>query len=156
MTDKKNKLTPKQQLFVSEYMKTGNATEAAKRAGYACKSDHAFEVQGNRMLRNAEVLRALESRQKKRNDRLELEEDFELRKACKVLEMCMEPEKVYDMNGDPVEDGLGHYVMRFDSKGANTAIQTIAKLRGKFVQKIQVGLADNLAEELGFSDADSE
>ena len=34
MTEKKKKLTPKQQRFVSEYLKTGNATEAARRAGY--------------------------------------------------------------------------------------------------------------------------
>ena len=29
-----DKLTPKQALFVSEYLKTGNGTEAARRAGY--------------------------------------------------------------------------------------------------------------------------
>lgn len=148
MTKKGEKLTLKQQAFVAEYLKCGNATEAARRAGYQCKSDHAFEVQGNRLLRNAEVLRAIDAKNKKRNDRLELEEDFELKKAIEIMQMCMEPKHVYGFDGKPVKNSDGNYVMQFDSKGANTALQTIAKLRGKFVQKVQVGFADSLAEQL--------
>lgn len=148
MTEKKQKLTPKQQRFVTEYLKSGNATEAAKQAGYKCKSDHAYEVQGNRLVRNAEVAHAIERAQERRNDRLELEEDFELKKAIELLDMCMRPKHVYDFDGNPRKDVDGNYVMMFDSKGANTALQTIAKLRGKFVQKVQVGFADSLAEQL--------
>ena len=148
MTEKKKKLTPKQQRFVSEYLKTGNATEAAKASGYKCKTDHAYEVVGNRLLRNVEVARAIEKGQERRNDRLELEEDFELKKAIELLDMCMRPKHVYDFDGNPRKDIDGNYVMQFDSKGANTALQTIAKLRGKFVQKVQVGFADSLAEQL--------
>ena len=148
MTKKGEKLTLKQETFVSEYLKTGNATEAARRAGYQCKSDHAFEVQGNRLLRNAEVLRAIDAKNKKRNDRLELEEDFELKKAIEIMQMCMEPKHVYGFDGKPIKNSDGNYVMQFDSKGANTALQTIAKIRGKFVQKVQVGFADSLAEQL--------
>lgn len=150
-----SKLNPKQTIFVSEYLKTGNATEAARKAGYACKSAHAFEVQGNRLLRNAEVARVIEERQAKRNERLELEEDFELKKGIELLDMCMKPYQVVDMFGKPVKDKeTGKFVMRFDSKGANTALQTIAKLRGKFVQKIAVGMADTLYEDVaGVKDA---
>lgn len=148
MTEKKDKLTPKQQRFVSEYLKCGNATEAVKKAGYKFKTDKAAGVQGVRLLGNASVARAIEKGQERRNDRLELEEDFELKKAIQLLEMCMRPEKVYRMDGKPKKDIDGNYVMQFDSKGANTALQTIAKLRGKFVQKVQVGFADSLAEQL--------
>lgn len=149
MTEKKQKLTPKQQRFVSEYLKCGNATEAVKKAGYKFKTDKAAGVQGVRLLGNASVARAIEKGQERRNDRLELEEDFELKKAIQLLDMCMRPEKVYRMDGKPKKDIDGNYVMQFDSKGANTALQTIAKLRGKFVQKVQVGFADSLAEQLG-------
>ncbi len=151
MTEKK--LTPKQALFVAEYLKTGNATEAARKAGYK-GNDNTLRVVGQENLLKPAVARAVEEHQKKRDERLELEEDFELKRAIELLDMCMKPKQVYDMKGAPVMDGDGHYVMQFDSKGANTAIQTIAKLRGKFVQKIQVGFADNLAEELGLSDDD--
>ena len=63
--------------------------------------------------------------------------------------MCMKPKQVVDMFGKPVKDQeTGKFVMAFDSKGANTALQTIAKLRGKFVQKLEVGMADNLVEDV--------
>ena len=145
MTEKKDKLTPKQQRFVSEYLRLGNATQAAKEAGYSEKT--AFRI-GTENLQKPAIARAIERAQARRNDRLELEEDFELKKAIQLLDMCMRPEKVYRMDGKPKKDIDGNYVMQFDSKGANTALQTIAKLRGKFVQKVQVGFADSLAEQL--------
>ena len=142
------KLTPKQQRFVTEYLRCGNAAEAVREAGYNVKSDNAAKVQGSRLLTNANVFRAIERAQARRNDRLELEEDFELKKGLELLRMCMEPDHVYNMKGQKVKDKDGHYVMQFDSKGANMALQTIAKIRGKFVQKVQVGFADSLAEQL--------
>ena len=145
MTKKGEKLTPKQQRFVTEYLKSGNATEAAKQAGYSEKT--AFRI-GAENLQKPAIARAIERAQERRNDRLELEEDFELKKAIEIMQMCMEPKHVYGFDGKPVKNSDGNYVMQFDSKGANTALQTIAKLRGKFVQKVQVGFADSLAEQL--------
>lgn len=146
MTDKKQKLTPKQQRFVSEYLKTGNAGEAARRAGY---SEKYAAQNADKLLKSTNVARAIERAQERRNDRLELEEDFELKKAIELLQMCMDPKHVYSFaTGEPMKDKDGNYVMQFDSKGANTALQTIAKLRGKFVQKVQVGFAESLAEQL--------
>ena len=145
MTKKSEKLTPKQQRFVTEYLKCGNATEAAKQAGYSEKT--AFRI-GAENLQKPAIARAIERAQERRNDRLELEEDFELKKGLELLRMCMEPEHVYNMKGQKVKDENGNYVMMFDSKGANMALQTIAKIRGKFVQKVQVGFADSLAEQL--------
>lgn len=142
------KLTPKQQLFVSEFLKTGNATEAARRAGYKGNEETLRSI-GKENLTKPPIKRAIDEKNQKRNERLELEEDFELKKALKLLEMCMEPEKVYNpFSGEPVKDVDGNYVMKFDSKGANTALQTIAKLRGKFVQKLEVGMADSLFEDV--------
>ena len=142
------KLTPKQQLFVSEFLKTGNATAAARRAGYKGNEETLRSI-GKENLTKPPIKRAIDEKNQKRNERLELEEDFELKKALKLLEMCMEPEKVYSpFTGEPVKDVDGNYVMKFDSKGANTALQTIAKLRGKFVQKLEVGMADNLFEDV--------
>lgn len=148
-----DKLTPKQALFVSEYLKTGNATEAAIKAGY---SEKFAGPNAGKLLKNPKVSRVVQEKQKARSDRLELEEDFELRRAIELLDMCMRPQQVVDMAGKPVVDkDSGKFVMAFDSKGANTALQTIAKLRGKFVTKVQVGLADDLDAQLGrIPDAD--
>ncbi len=145
MTEKKKKLTPKQQRFVSEYLKTGNAGEAARRAGY---SEKYAAQNADKLLKSTNVARAIERAQERRNDRLELEEDFELKKAIEIMRLCMEPNHVYGFDGKPMKDRDGNYVMQFDSKGANMALQTIAKIRGKFVQKVQVGFADSLAEQL--------
>ena len=142
------KLTPKQQLFVSEYLKTGNATEAARKAGYKGNEETLRSI-GKENLTKPPIKRAIDEKNQKRNERLELEEDFELKRAIELLDMCMKPKQVVDMFGKPVKDQeTGKFVMAFDSKGANTALQTIAKLRGKFVQKLEVGMADNLVEDV--------
>ena len=140
------KLTPKQELFVSAYLKTGNATEAAKKAGY---SEKYAGQNADKLLKNTNISRVLAEKQRARSERFELEEDFELKRAIELLDMCMKPQQVVDMFGKPVKDPeTGKFVMSFDSKGANTALQTIAKLRGKFVTKVQVGLADDLSSQL--------
>lgn len=126
MTDKKKKLTPKQQMFVSEYLKTGNATEAARRAGYK-GNDVTLCAVGAENLRKPQVADAIKAKNQKRSDRLELEEDFELKMANKILDMALEDR---------------------DLKSAVSAVQTMAKIRGKFVQKVQVGVADDIASML--------
>ena len=49
---KKQTLTTKQKLFVSEYLVDRNAKQAAIRAGYSAKT---AEVQGSRLLSNVKV-----------------------------------------------------------------------------------------------------
>lgn len=52
MGDNTKKLTPKQELFVNEYLKCFNATKAAKAAGY---SEKTAKQQGSRLLTNVDV-----------------------------------------------------------------------------------------------------
>lgn len=138
-------LTQKQALFVSEYLKNGgNATQAYKTAGYKAKDDDSAAVQASRLLRNDKVARAIAERQKQRNERLQLEEDYELKQAIKILKMCSEPKQVYTPFGEKMKDVDGNYVFTFDSKGANQALTTICRLRGKFIERkqIDVNVAD--------------
>lgn len=69
-------LTEKQKRFVDYYIETGNATEAARRAGYQSKSEHGYESIGN------ENLRKLEAEIK---ERLESKEDDRIAKQDEVL-----------------------------------------------------------------------
>ena len=55
-------LSPKQQRFVSEYLKDNNATQAAIRAGYSAGT---AKQQGSRLLTNAAVARAVNKDQKR-------------------------------------------------------------------------------------------
>ena len=138
-------LTQKQALFVSEYLKNGgNATQAYLKAGYKAKDEKVACTAGTRLLRNVRISRAIAERQKQRNERLQLEEDFELKQAIKILKMCSEPKQVYTPFGEKMKDEDGNYVFMFDSKGANQALTTICKLRGKFIQRkqIDVNVAD--------------
>ena len=59
MTDKARKFTAKQQRFIDFY--DGNATKAAKKAGFANP-----RRQGNRLLTKVDILSAIQEREKKR------------------------------------------------------------------------------------------
>ena len=48
------KISVKQQKFIDAYIELGNATEAAKRAGYKCRSAHAYESLGAENVRKLE------------------------------------------------------------------------------------------------------
>lgn len=50
------KLSPKQEKFIDAYIELGNATEAAKKAGYKCKTDNAFSSIGAENLQKLEFL----------------------------------------------------------------------------------------------------
>lgn len=120
------KLTMKQKKFVAEYLKTGNATEAARRAGYK-GTDTTLKQVGSENLAKPYIKAMVEKANAKRDSRLELEADWELKQCIDILEECR-------------REG--------DLKTAIQAVNTIGKLRGKFVNKIEIGLADNVAEQL--------
>ncbi len=58
-------LTPKQKAFADEYLKCGNATEAARNAGY---SERTAAVIGNENLKKPNVLAYIAERQKQIDD----------------------------------------------------------------------------------------
>lgn len=55
-------MNPKQQHFVDAYLRTGNATESAKQAGYSPPTAHSI---GSRLLKHVEVVQALNAAQDK-------------------------------------------------------------------------------------------
>ncbi|MGQ7956500.1 terminase small subunit [Pseudomonas sp. SP16.1] len=74
-------LTPKQRRFVDEYLIDLNATQAAIRAKYSAKT---AASQGERLLRNVEVRRAIAKRMKDREKRTEITQDMVLRELAKI------------------------------------------------------------------------
>ena len=58
-------LTPKQKAFADEYLKCGNATEAAKKAGYKEKAAYAT---GAENLKKPQIIAYIEERQKQIDD----------------------------------------------------------------------------------------
>lgn len=141
-------LTQHQALFVSEYLKTANATESYKKAGYKVKNENSAASSACSLLRNPKIARAIEERQQRRNKALELEEDYELKTALELVKMCMTPKHVYNFDGSEMKDKEGSYVMMFDSKGANAALTTVCRLRGKFKDKQEVDI--NVSDRAGW------
>ena len=58
-------LTPKQKAFADEYLKCGNATEAAKRAGYSGKY---VGYNADKLLKNTKIAEYMSQRQKQIDD----------------------------------------------------------------------------------------
>ncbi|WCK53849.1 terminase small subunit [Aneurinibacillus sp. Ricciae_BoGa-3] len=74
-------LTPKQRLFVQEYLIDLNATQAATRAGYASDSAH---VQGARLLTNDKVKLAIDVAQEARQKRTGITADRVVEQIAKI------------------------------------------------------------------------
>lgn len=65
----KGKLTPKQAMFVSEYLIDLNATQAAIRAGYSPKSAGRFSIE---LLNKSHIQQAIQAKQEKRVAKLDI------------------------------------------------------------------------------------
>jgi phage terminase small subunit len=65
-----------QGIFVKEYLTDGNATRAAKAAGY---SEKTVDVQGSRLLANVKVRAEIDRQTEKRCEKLDITADYVLR-----------------------------------------------------------------------------
>jgi phage terminase small subunit len=130
----KDKLTPKQEMFVKEYLVDLNATQAAIRAGYSIKT---AKSQGQRLLTNVDVARAIEEANQKRAEKLELSAEWVLENLKNVAVRCQqaEPVMVFDYSTKEMVK-TGEY--QFDSKGANRALELIGKHLGIFENRLNL------------------
>lgn len=69
------KLTPKQKMFIREYLVDLNATQAYLRAGYNVKSEDVAAVNAKRLLSNAKIDAAIQKAINKRAERVEMKAD---------------------------------------------------------------------------------
>lgn len=121
-------LTPQQKKFVIEYLKCGNAGEAAISAGYSRKS---AESRGSKLLANPQVQAYRKSMEQELYDQLGISEAWVGRRLAEVAERCMQgtPHLVWDPETrTKVPDGL----WIFDAKGAISALTAIGRNIGMF------------------------
>lgn len=76
-------LTPKQQVFVAEYLKDLNATQAAVRAGYSAKTAYSI---GEENLKKPVIASAIQEAMDKRAERTEITQDYVLRGIQEITE----------------------------------------------------------------------
>lgn len=130
----KDKLTPKQEMFVKEYLVDLNATQAAIRAGYSKKTADRI---GPELLGKTCVARAIEEANRKRAEKLELSAEWVLENLKNVAVRCQqaEPVMVFDYRTKEMVE-TGEY--QFDSKGANRALELIGKHLGIFEDRFRL------------------
>ena len=124
-------LNEKQKIFCQEYLIDLNGTQAAIRAGYSPKTAN---EQAARLLANVSIQNYIRELQQKRSERLQYTQDDLLKDLIEVKNRCMqaEPVMIFDYEEKCMvqaeEDGKG--VWKFDSRGANQALDMLAKHNG--------------------------
>jgi phage terminase small subunit len=120
------KITPKQQRFVSEYLKDRNATQAAIRAGY---SAHTADVQGPRLLGNVGVAEAIALQTAKVERRNDITVDRVIQEFATVALVDITDPKNMDADGLPV----------YRAPDKLRALEALGKHLGMFPSRVQVG-----------------
>lgn len=123
-------LTDKHMNFVNEYMKDMNGAAAYLRAGYKCSED-AARVNASRLLTNDNIKAEIATRQAKLQEESGISVQWVLQNLKYLAERCMTPEPLADKDGNIVE-------WRFDSSGANKALESIGKHLGMFTDKLKL------------------
>jgi len=82
-TSADKKLTPKQQLFVDEYLIDFNATQSAIRAGYSKKTAY---FQGPRLLKNVDVCLEITKAMERRSEKTRIDAEGVLRRLSEEVE----------------------------------------------------------------------
>ena len=128
------KLTIKQRKFADEYIKTGNATEAYKKAGYKYSSDNMASVEGHKLLRNPKVKAYIDERMKK----LEEEAIADQAEVLKFLTRILRDEET-----EEVLVNIGNFeqeiqTMKVSAKDRIKAAELLGKRYGSWTDKVDL------------------
>lgn len=111
-------LNDKQKQFCEEYIIDLNGTQAAIRAGYSKKTARAI---ANELLTKLDIQEYIQKLKNKRSNRVKYSQDELMRDILEVKNRCLQANPVLDKEGN--ETG----VWKFDSNGANKALDMLAK-----------------------------
>lgn len=119
-------MTEQQKRFAEEYLKCNNGTKAAIIAGY---SEHTARQQASQILNLEEVESYLDERRKAISEKSLVDAAWVQLQLKTLAERCMQAEPVLEkIDGEWVP--TGEY--KFDSSGANKAIENLGKIVGVF------------------------
>ena len=111
-------LNEKQKQFCEEYIIDLNGTQAAIRAGYSKKTARAI---ANELLTKLDIQEYICELKNKRSERFKYSQDELMRDILEVKNRCLQANPVLDKEGN--ETGI----WKFDSNGANKALDMLAK-----------------------------
>jgi phage terminase small subunit len=122
-------MNPKQRAFVREYLKDHNATQAAIRAGYSAKT---AKQQGSLQLTKVDVAAAIAAAETNADENAGETREGVLRDLRTVANQCMNAVPILDSQGRETGE------WKFDSSGANKALENIGKHLGMFKDRLEV------------------
>lgn len=125
MDHKDKPLTPREQEFVAEYLKTSNATQAAITAGYSQDRD-AASVRAHNLKKRPHIQAAIESAKEDIAARLQINMEWSLGHLKKVA----------DVNSAEFTDDKGN-TRQVDSKSVISAVDSVAKHLGYYAPEKQ-------------------
>ncbi len=131
-----DKLRPKQEHFAEEFLIDLNATQAAIRAGYSKKTARS---QGQRLLTNVDIAKAIAAGQAERGKRTEITQDYVLTKIRETIERCSQAEPVLR---DGEETGEYRFNPNAVLKGAELLGRHLAMFTDKVVADVNLVLQE--------------
>lgn len=140
-------LNAKHILFINDYMISQNATESYQKV-YGCTEDAARKA-GSRLLTNVDIKSEIVRRQEEVNKKVEKDTGVSVQWVVDsfklIAERCMQAEPILDKFGNETGE------WRFDSSGANKAVESIGKYLGMFKDKGDVPITTNNVNLNGLS-----
>lgn len=130
----RKELSVRQRLFVKEYLVDLHPKSAAERAGYS--KNCAAQI-ASFLLTQTKIRACIEKEISDRSVRAEVSAEYVLKGLLEVAQRCMQREPVMRYNFETrtyeqVTDEDGNNVWKFDSAGANRALELIGKHVGVF------------------------
>lgn len=129
-------------MFVKEYLKDLNATQAATRAGYSKKT---AREQATRLLSNVAVAEMIQRAMNKRSEKIEIDADYVLRTIKETIERCKQSAPVLGKNGKAimVETPTGELapVYAFEPMAVFRGAELLGKHLVLWTEKVDVNLS---------------
>lgn len=127
------KLTPKQSLFVKEYLVDLNATQAAIRAGYSAKTAGAI---GTENLQKPIIQQAIAEQSKERAQKVNITAEYVLQTIKNTIERCAQAEPVFD------REGVATGEFQFDAGAVLKGSELLGKYLKLFTEKVDHSSSD--------------
>jgi phage terminase small subunit len=128
---KEKKLTPKQKAFAREYVKEGNGTQAAIKAGY---SKNAAQEIAYENLRKPQIKEVIEAKQAILAEKAQVSAEFVINNFLEILNFNKQVEEFTQGDGENVRVKK----KMIDAQAALKASELLGKHLGLFVDKLQV------------------
>ena len=135
--------TQKKENFCMAYIRIGDAS-AAYREAYNTKRMKPQVVwsRASELLNNGEVTGRLNELRAPALEKANVTVEWIVGNLVEIVERSMQRAPVEDASGVQIKDDSGNNLWKFDARGANTALQTLAKYKGMLTEKKEITLTE--------------